>query len=74
MGVGRGNLDMTLAYETATALAGKIRGKEISSRELTELYIGRIEKRDPGINAVVVRDFERALEAADRADAALASG
>jgi len=65
---------MTLAYETATALAGKIRGKEISSRELTELYIGRIEKRDPGINAVVVRDFERALEAADRADAALASG
>jgi amidase len=61
---------MTLAYESATALAARIRSKEIGSRELTELYIRRIEKYDPAVNAVIVRDFERALEAADRADAA----
>ena len=65
---------MTLAYETATALAGKIRSKELSSRELTELYIGRIEKHDPGINSVVVRDFERALEGADREKSIFFSG
>lgn len=65
---------MTLAHASATELAGKIRAKEISSRELTELYIRRIEKYDPEINAVVVRDFEGALESASRADAALAAG
>jgi len=65
---------MTIAYESATSLAGRIRRKEIGSRELTELYVRRIEKYDPAINAVVVRDFERALEAADRADEATAAG
>jgi len=65
---------MILAHDTATALAGRIRKKEIGSRELTEFYIRRIEKYDPEVNAVIVRDFERALEAADRADAAFAAG
>jgi amidase len=65
---------MTLAHDSATALAARIRSKEISSRELTELYIRRIEKYDTAVNAVVVRDFERALEAAEGADAAVAAG
>jgi amidase len=64
---------MTLAFETATRLAARIRSREIGCRELTELYIERIEAYDATLNAVVVRDFERALEAADRADAAVAS-
>jgi amidase len=65
---------MSLAFESATSLAEKIRSREVGSRELTELYCRRIEKFDADINAVVVRDFERALEAADRADRALAAG
>ena len=65
---------MTLAFLSATTLAARVRNREIGSRELTELYIRRIEKYDPGVHAVVVRDFERALEAASRADAALAAG
>ncbi|MGH0034610.1 MAG: amidase [Myxococcota bacterium] len=65
---------MSLAFESAHALARRIRRKEVGSRELTELYIRRIEKYDAEINAVVVRDFEGALEAADRADAAVAAG
>ena len=65
---------MDLAFETAGALARKIREREISSRELTDLYIQRIESHDGEINAVVVRDFDRARESADAADAALASG
>ena len=35
-----------IAFESAVQLAARIRNKEISSRELTELYIERIEKYD----------------------------
>ena len=63
-----------IAFESAMQLAERIRNKEISSRELTELYIQRIEKYDGQINAVVVRTFEEARVAADEADAALARG
>ena len=47
---------------------------EISSRELTEHCIDRIERRDGEINAVVTRDFETALIDADAADSAQAAG
>ncbi len=65
---------MTLAFESATALAQKIRDKQISARELTDYYIDRIERFDGPLNAVPVRDFERARQAADAADQALAAG
>jgi len=65
---------MTLAFLSATELAQKIRAQETSSRELTDLYIERIERLDGDINAVVVRDFEAARLAADEADRALAEG
>jgi len=63
---------MTLGFESATRLAARIRAGEISARELTDYFIGRIEKHDGAINAVVVRDFERAREAAAHADDAQA--
>ena len=65
---------MSLEFSTACELAEKIRNKEVSSRELTDLYIERIERLDGEINAVVVRDFDRARAAADRADQALSEG
>ena len=65
---------MTLAFQSATELTRKIRDKEISSRELTDYYIDRIERFDGNINAVVVHDFDSAREAADKADAAQAAG
>jgi len=65
---------MTFAFESATQLAARIRSGELSSRELTDYFVGRIEKHDGALNAVVVRDFERAREAAARADAAQARG
>ena len=58
------------AIETAAAIA---RG-ETGARAEAEAAIARIEERDGAINAVVVRDFERALAAADEADARLARG
>jgi|TARA_Y100000310_G_scaffold64786_2_gene60319 amidase len=65
---------MTTAFKSAIELAQMIKDKRMSSREMTEYFIGRIEKYDGDVNAVVVRDFERALQAADAADAALAKG
>ena len=45
-----------------------VRSGDLSSRELTEHFIERIERLDPEINAVVTRDFGVALEQADVAD------
>ena len=63
-----------IAFLSASELAELIRKKKISSVELTQLYIDRIERLDTGINAVVVRDFDGALKAARAADEALANG
>ena len=63
-----------LGFEPAVELVAKLRSKEIGSEELTRHFIARIERYDEKLNAVVVRDFERALAAARAADAALARG
>ena len=62
------------AFSSATELAAAIKTKEVSSRELTDLYIDRVERYDGDINAGVVRDFERGRKAAEAADAALSKG
>jgi len=62
------------AYRTATETVAALADKKISSRELVEAAIARIEALDPKINAVVVRDFDRARAAAKTADEALAQG
>ena len=63
-----------LEYVSARQLAEDLRRRRFSSLELTDHLIARIERRDAAINAVVVRDFERARQAARQADAALARG
>jgi amidase len=63
-----------LSYRSAGDLVKAIAGRQVSSRELVDGAISRIETLDAKINAVVVRDFERARAAADAADAALAKG
>ena len=62
------------AYRTAGELVKALADRKISARELLDASISRIEALDPKINAVVVRDFDRARVAADAADAALARG
>jgi amidase len=64
----------TLGLRSAVELARMIRNEDISSVELTRYFIDRIERLDGRIDAIVVRDFDRALDAARRADAALAGG
>ncbi|MBY6240518.1 amidase [Methylosinus sp. Sm6] len=59
---------------TAKELVAALRARKISALELTERMIARIEALDRRINAVVVRDFDRARDAARRADVALDRG
>jgi amidase len=61
-------------YRTAKEIAGALQARKISAVELTDHVIARIEALDPKLNAVVVRDFDRARDAAKAADAALGRG
>ena len=63
-----------LAFLDATTLSGKIRDKEISSAELLEHYISRMDKYNPDINAIVCTQLEKARNRASEADSALARG
>ena len=61
------------AYLPTTAQAAMIRAGELSSEELVGLYLDRIERFNPAINAVVALAGD-ALERAREADQALAQG
>lgn len=63
-----------LAYATAIDLAKKIRQREVSSREVLDLFLERVATLDKRINSVVTIDAERARAEADAADGALARG
>ncbi|MFG1791128.1 amidase [Nocardia sp. NPDC049149] len=63
-----------LEFATLRDQVAALRAKTISATELLELSIARIEKYDDKVNAVVVRDFDRARAVAAQADAALARG
>ncbi len=61
-------------FSTAGEMLAALRAGQVSAVELLELHIGRIEQLDGEINAVVIRDFDRAREAAQQADARRANG
>jgi len=64
----------SLAYRSVGELRGMLDGRKISATELLDQAIKRIEAQDARINAVAVRDFERARASAAAADRALAQG
>ena len=61
-------MDESAATWSATKLAAAIRGGHLSSRELLDCYLDRIERLDGDVNAVVTLDVDRARAAADAAD------
>lgn len=61
-------------YATVAELSDALAEHKVSALELTDAAIARIEKHDGAINAVVVRDFARAREAAKLADGQRARG
>ena len=67
---------MSGMVETSSAveLAAAIRSRELSSVELLDRYLDRIEKLNPLVNAVVTLDAERARADAAAADEEAAAG
>jgi amidase len=63
-----------LVYTSATSLARAIRDKQVSSHEVVEAYIHRIEAVNPQLNAIVQLTADTALTQARQADVALARG
>ena len=63
-----------LAFLSATEQSVLLRTKQTSSRELLDLYLERIERLNPSINAVVTLDVETARRRARAADDATGRG
>lgn len=63
-----------MQYETARQQMAALDARRVSAVELFDATIARIEANDSRLNAVVVRDFERARTAAVRADHARSRG
>ena len=61
-------------FSTASQMIEALSHKDISAVELTEMHIQRIESYDDVLNAIPVRVFDRAREAAIIADQRLAAG
>ena len=61
-------MDESAATWSATKLAAAIRAGTLSSRELLDCYLDRIDRLDGDVNAVVTLDVDRARAAAAAAD------
>lgn len=66
--------DESLAYTTATALAERIRRREISPVEVIDAFIDRIEARNKSLNALVYFGYEDARRRAKEAEQQVATG
>ena len=62
------------SYKSATQLSAALAARKVSAIELVQDAIGCIERHDGKVNAMCVRDFDRAISAARDADMALARG
>ena len=63
-----------IAFSSATRLARKIKQKAIGCAELLTLYVERMQRFNPALNAIVVQRVDEAMQRAKEADAALAKG
>ncbi|WP_020403225.1 amidase [Gracilimonas tropica] len=63
-----------LAFYTIGELASLIKDRKITSVELTEFFLDRIEKHDEKLEAIVTVTRERALEQAEKMDVELEQG
>ena len=59
---------------SATELAGVIRSRQASVRDVVEAHLRRIDAVKPALNAIVIRLDEQALAAADAADRMAGTG
>ena len=72
--VARPASDDDLAFLPVTHLAQLIKSRQVTSTELTRLYLERLKRYDPKLKCVITLTEELALEQARRADEELAAG
>ena len=60
---------MPIAFESIATLSQALKNGEVSSRQLVEQAVARIDSLNPQLNAVVCLEAEQALANADQADA-----
>jgi len=63
-----------LTSHTLASALDALKAKQVSSRELTDAFLGAIEKANPALNAYVVVAQEKARAMADASDARRAAG
>ena len=63
-----------MIFKSAHELVDLIKKKELSSVELLETLLKRVEQVNPDLNAVVTLDADRAMDKAKKADEALSKG
>jgi Asp-tRNA(Asn)/Glu-tRNA(Gln) amidotransferase A subunit family amidase len=63
-----------LAFLPISALAALLRTRQVSSLELTKLYLDRLRRYDPVLRCVVTFTDESALKQAEQADREIAAG
>ena len=63
-----------LAFLPVTELAELVRRRQVTSMQLTRMYLGRIKRYDPVLKAVITLTEDRALRQAAAADAEIARG
>ena len=67
-------MDEDLAYAPATDLLGLIAAKQVSPVELTELYLGRIERLDSRLRSFILVAGDQAMASAKAAESAVLRG
>ncbi len=65
---------MNLVTTSLKQLALALRKRQVSSRELAQAYLDRIDRLDPTLGAFITTDHKRTLVQADAADSRIASG
>ncbi len=70
----RPDSDEALAFLPVTELAALIRTRQLTSTELTRLYLARLKRFDPMLKCVITLTEDLALKQAGKADAELAAG
>ncbi len=68
-----GNLE-EVAFWPVTHLEALIESRQVSSRELTELYLERLKRYDSRLNCVITLTEDLAMDQARRADEEIAAG
>jgi amidase len=61
-------------FARAIDMMAALDARKVSSRELVEMHIERIQRLNPPLNAIVIETFDRARAMADEADARRAKG